>query len=317
MNHTSVYPVVDFTTSCLGFAIVLENIVIAILITKLRISTKTNSFILLQFLFVSINDLLSGGVLSILGFIRVYGEFGARFCVYAYLLSMSLQMMSQWNILCICFQRFIATKNILNTRVEPQLCRALVLFSVNALVGTSSLVFGLSRVSILPLEQIQWGFCSIRSVLGKYLSAKIGSVYYSLGIIVIICADLFCFMTIRKLKCMMNSIINPSEETGDVANSIACIRKSMKMHQEKAIKTLCIILTLLNISYLPSIAGYKIAFIGPKMTVLEARWLYLSLFLNSLLNPIIMLLTVEAIGKEFHKTFLGLIETANKLCRFC
>ena len=101
-------------TTILGLAIFLENIGLIIIIVKLcmKQDVKDTNDIIIQTLFVCTNDMLSGFTLFVLSFIRVTDKDTAHFCAYTILLSLSLQIMSQSNITCICVQRYIGARNI-------------------------------------------------------------------------------------------------------------------------------------------------------------------------------------------------------------
>jgi len=64
--------------------------------------------------------MISGFTLIVLSFIRVTDEDTAHVCVYTIILSLSLQIMSQANIACICVQRYIGAKNIRKLKSERQ-----------------------------------------------------------------------------------------------------------------------------------------------------------------------------------------------------
>ena len=125
-----------------------------------------------------------------------------------------------------------------------------------------------------------------------------------------IAANVLCFLTIRKLRTEINSVVQPEGTSTTMTTSSTHkiqtnhnngVRTSIRLQQQKAIFVLLFILVLLNLSIVPTLFGFTMALLGWKMTVLDRRLLYLSLFLNSLINPIIIATRVPVIRQEIIK----------------
>lgn len=294
------YRAAEVLTIILGSIMVLENsvllAVIVRLIVKLRLK-KENNDVLHHMLFVITNDTISAFVIMILGLIRVTGDVSAFFCAYTLLLSMSLQIMTQGNVTCICVQRYIGARNIRKLSTGKQMFRNLTLAGVDIMIGGISLTASFVR-STVSSDRVVSEFCSFQSVLG-YESQAIGSIFYVIGVMFLVSADVFCISTIRKLKTEINAVV-PSETVSTATSSTSSsAQTSVKLRQQKAVITMFLILAIANVSVIPTVVVYSLVFTGFRINSLNARILYLSLFLNALLNPIIIGTRVNDIRKQF------------------
>ena len=312
LNDSKLLSVATSLTTIFGLAIFLENIGLIALIVKLCLKqdVKDTNDIIIHTLFVCANDMLSGFAVFVLSFIRVTDEGKAHFCVYTLILSLSLQMMSQGNMTCICVQRYIGARNIRKLTNGRQRYRTVILMLVNVFVGGGSLVSSITQSyrSVKPSYKIN-DLCSFGNVL-EGNSQSIVIVIYNTGLLLTIAANVLCFLTIRKLRTEINSVVQPEGTSTTMTTSSTHkiqtnhnngVRTSIRLQQQKAIFVLLFILVLLNLSIVPTLFGFTMALLGWKMTVLDRRLLYLSLFLNSLINPVIIATRVPVIRQEIIK----------------
>lgn len=319
-NDEELLSMAETLTCIFGLFVFVENAALIAVITKLWVKQdvkKDANDIVIHTLFVCANDLFSGLTVFIMGLIHVRSVATAHFCVYTVFMSMSLQIMSQGNITCICIQRYIGARNIRKLTVGKQRYRTLSLMLVNILIGGISLgsSIGQSYSSIKSTHGIN-DFCSFGAILGAK-AGSIGLVYYQFGLVLTISADVLCFLTIRKLSTEINSVVMPEGTTTSSmtasttqASTTSTVRTSVKLRQQKAIFTMLLILILLNLSVLPTLFGYALKMLGVTMTALDARILYLSIFLNSLINPIIIVTRVQDIRQEM----MGVARRVTGLC---
>lgn len=295
------------TLTCVfGLVMLLENVALISVITKLWVKQdvkKDANDIIVHTMFVCANDMFSGLVVFVLGLVRVRGAASAHFCVYTLVMSMSLQLMSQGNITCICLQRYIGARNVRRLSSGRQRYRTLSLMLVNILIGGVSLgsSIGQSYSSVKSTHEDS-DFCSLAELLPNK-AVVIGVVYYQFGLVLTIAADVLCFLTIRKLSTEINSAIQPQDTTSTTVTTSSTqpsstVRTSVKLRQQKAIFTMLIILVILNLSVLPTLFAYALKMVGLTLDTLAARILYLSIFLNSLINPIIIVTRVQDIRQE-------------------
>ena len=299
-------------TTILGLAIFLENIGLIIIIVKLcmKQDVKDTNDIIIQTLFVCTNDMLSGFTLFVLSFIRVTDKDTAHFCAYTILLSLSLQIMSQSNITCICVQRYIGARNIRKLTSGRQRYRTLSLMLVNALIGGGSLVSSIVQSYNSVKHSFKThGLCSFGNVL-ENKNQSIGILFYHIGFLLTISADVLCLLTIRKIRTEINAVVQPDVTSSTMITSSSqttqtnpnnSVRTTVRLRQQKAIFTLLFILITLNLSVVPTLFGYTMSLLGWNMTLLDVRLLYLSIFLNSLINPIIIATRVHDIRQEITK----------------
>lgn len=271
-------------TSSIGGVILLENsfflMFLAFLLHKMRMKREMND-ILMHFTFVCVNDNLSGLVLLAQGLTEVTGIESARLCAYVGLLSLSLNSMSQGNIACICAQRYIGARNIRKLTSSRQVTRTASLLIVNILICGTSYFASVIRMKI-PENFPRNVFCSTVSVLVGSLNYML--IYYLIAIVFTVIADVLCVMTIWKLKKEIDNAVVPIE----VSSNANAITHAIKVNQQRAIITLFLILVLINLSSVPSVTAYTITMLGVRATPFAMRLAFVSGYLNSVANPIII-----------------------------
>lgn len=241
----------------------------------------------MHFISVCLNDTLSGLVLFAQGVIKVTGKESARLCAYVAVLSLSLNSMAQGNIACICTQRYIGARNIRRLSPGRQISRTVSLLIVNFVICFTSYLSSILRMKVSnnPTNM----FCSTITVL-------VGShnyifIFYVFAIIFTVIADVLCFLTIQKLKKEISEVVVPIE-VGARENSVAYLTK---LNQQKAIFTVFIILVFINMSSVPSVLVYTLTILGVQTTPSDMRIVFISGFLNSIVNPIIICTRTQTI----------------------
>lgn len=247
---------------------------------KVRTKRDIND-IIMHFMFVCINDTLSGLVLLALGVTKVTGKDSAVLCAHMAILSLSLNSMAQGNITCICTQRYIGARNIRKLSSGKQITRTVSLLVFNIAVCLTSYLSSILRMEVLE-SNFNSTFCSTLNVLAG--STHYIVIFYIVGTCFTAIADLLCLLTILRLKKEMNDVVIPIE-IGTHGNSAAY---TTKMNQQKAIITLSIILVFINLSYIPSTLAYTLTILGFRVAPSDLRIVFVSGFLNSLVNPVII-----------------------------
>lgn len=270
-------------TMPIGIIVFVENVVFLTILAKLvHQMRKKNDLndIFVHFIFVCVNDTLSGFVIILLSIITVDSLKSARVCAFVMILSLSLNSMSQCNVAGICAQRFIGAKNIRKLSTGRQIRRTASLLAFNILVWMVS--FGASalglRISYNTPEPV---FCSVNVIEG---SLQYLVIFFIFGVVFTVTADVLCFLTIRKLKKDVDTTVVPSEFNNQINDKV---RKTRTM-QQKGIFTVFLILLFLNLSSIPSVITYSLTMLGVRPTAFHLRIVYVSFFLNSIVNPVVI-----------------------------
>lgn len=302
---------IRLSTIVLGFLIFMKNILLFALLRKLLLSAKGNKDklrFLHQTLSVCILDGLCGIGLSLTGLIFVNGITSASFCAYVLFASISFQLMSQGNITCICAQRFLIARNI-RQKSNTNFMHSRILIAVNASIGILAMTSFAVQASI---KNKSLGLCTLSNVIDERTKFTASVFFIPLGVIFTIFADILCIFTIVKLKSQMRNTVNPLEtdaaETtgGSLANFPEHPQSTKQLRQRKAVLTICIIVIFFNCSLVPAILTYSLLFAGVYVPVSFRNFIYLTFFLNSLANPVIIALRIEDIRIIVGSVFLKL-----------
>ena len=218
---SAILSVATSLTTLLGLTMFLENIGLIMIIVKLCLKqdVKDTNDVIIYTLFVCANDMLSGFTVFVLSFISVTDEVTAHFCACTILMSLSLQIMSHSNITCICVQRYIGARIIRKLTSGRQRYRTLSLMLVNVLIGGGAFVSSIAQSYriIQPSYKIN-ELCSFGTVFKKE-SQSISIVFYNIGILLTISANVLCFLTIRKLRTEINTVVQPGVTSSNMATS--------------------------------------------------------------------------------------------------
>lgn len=312
-NLETIFSVIEIATSMLGLAIFLANFSLTVFICKLLVlnnAAKNKQGILIHTAFVSINDTLCGFCLIVLGFIQVKSQLTVYLCVYVIVACITLQVVSEGNITCVCIMRYISVRNIRmrSGKIQTYFTRVLIVF--NIAIGLLSMISFVSLATARNISDATSKLCSLTSTTEEE-SVFTFSAYLGLGIIFTLTADIVSFMTIKKLKTEVNNAIQPwssntNYNSGTASQQDETVRKSTKLRQQKATITICLILLFINLSFVPRLSLYVLVYMGIHLDHVDRRVLFLAFLLNSLVNPIIIATRVEEIRSSVRYAFRNL-----------
>ena len=303
-------------TSLSGGISFLENAALLCFLVRLLKQYKSHTEHLdftMQIVFVCVNDTASSFILFWLGIIRVTGNGTATFCAFAVLLSVTIQTMSLCNIMCICAFRYNVAKNIRKVGAVRRSRKNVILVAVNIAVA----IFGMSLFwGTLELRSIPDG-TNIACYYKAVVSGKATLLLIGIGILVlIVCtvvSDVLCCMTIYRLKRDIAVV-----ENSEVIQSVTDIsmakqrsggnRRGMKSGQQAAITTILIVLVLFNMSLLPNVIASSIVLAGIYISPMTQRIIYLSMYFNSMFNPLIIACRFQDIRKLLRQFWVSLKE---------
>lgn len=293
-------------TSVTGTVAFLENTILFVLIAnimlKLEKQKKTQPDVLVHVFFVCINDTLNGIVMFLISVIRINDATSAFACAYVIILLLSLQITSQGNITCICIQRYFIARTIRTPGSKRQTTRTFVLVLINFLIGTTSFATCAIPLKIRQVRQGSQDMCSYAVVANEQMGL-INMLYYLLGLILTLVSDAMCLLTICRLRKELTSVVQPERTTtiskteDTYVQHITCASKSAKQRQQKATITIILILGLFNVSVFPVLILHSLSYIGIEMSLQSRRLIFLTLFMNSLFNPIIICTRIHEIQK--------------------
>lgn len=298
----------------MGGLILVLNFCLLLFISKVLIFTRNKNnrpSILVQTCFVCTHDTFSGLFLMLIGVIKVHNVFTAHMCGYLVFICFAVQVVSQGNITCACTQRYLMARNLGKTTSKPAF-HTTALLLVNGFIGVAALAIYISgtkvNVNNIPPEPV---ICNLGSVLNQTATA-IGSVNFLFGIPCIIVANVMCFLTIFKLR-HAGTKITPSDpgQPGTAGTSEASssqlasgVRQSTQAKQNKAIFTLLLIVLFFNVSIIPSVVAYVINNLNIYMSFILRRTIILTLFMNSLFNPLIIVTRVNDVRTPIKTLFI-------------
>ena len=154
-------------------------------------SGKEQFDVIIQVVFVCVNDTLSSFVLFWMGFLRVTDDITARLCVYTILVSCTLQAMSQSSIMCICAFRYNIVKNIRTLgRKRHSLC-TLCLLIVNVIVGILCMSTFSATLQLNNLPQDINIACEFEALVTSVSTVVISRIYVVVGFIITIIATFY------------------------------------------------------------------------------------------------------------------------------
>lgn len=285
------YSIVAALTVALGLATFVFNFLLLCIIIKLL--NKSDKYgIIIHTFFVCLNDTLCGLLLFLAGVWRVHDLTTAYTCAYLILSSFALQIVSQANITCVCVQRYVFARYIRKTYTKWKSVLTKSLVFVNALIGGFSLVFYFSKAHIDNVPKASTR-CKLAALMSTDMSVLL--VNFFLGLVFTITANIFCLLTISTLKTELHGTTQAvtlarnnkiSVSSSQLAESV---KQSMRDCQQRATFTMLLIVLLFNISFLPTVVGSIVNFSGVHIPHVLKRPVLLTLFVNSVVNPIIIM----------------------------
>lgn len=295
-----IFSTIAVIVSVFGAATFLTNIlVLAVIVALLK---KTDKYgIITHTFFVCANDTLCGLILLIIGVVRIYDYVSAYACAVLVLTIMSLQVVSQGNIACVCIQRHFITKHIRRTQASWKPSYTKILVVVNGLIGSVSLTTSLSqlRVDHHPPVDVTCRLLSVVTADPVFML----TINFVLGIALTGVADVFCLLTIRRLKSEVDTVVQQAAGTSNSNTIDSRQNDSTRIHAkarlQTAATTLFLIVVFFNLSILPSLLSYTLVYAGIVVSDAPRRLLLLSMYMNSLANPIIIATRVQDIRNYF------------------
>lgn len=311
-NEMYVFIIIEAT---FGGAVFVTNVCLLCCISRLLCTghSKRDKYgIVIHSFFVCVSDTLSGLTLFLAGLFRVDSYESAFVCTNLGFFSLTTQIISQANIACICVQRYILSRGLRRTHTNWSKSYTKSLLVVNLIIGVASLAsfFAGMKIKYLPDKTVA---CTLGNVV-QGESAFVVSATAIIGIMCIFVGDIFCFLNIRKLRMSVSNLeAAPSDTSGRVhaqhinlnncpVQSGQSAVHSIRTRQKKATITLLLILICFNLSSLPGIIGFILLRFGVKLTFVIRRIVWLSLFVNSMANPLIIATRVEEINHTIRKT---------------
>lgn len=290
-----------------GLLIFSLNLIILVIISKLVSNDKHG--IIVQFLFVTTNDVLCGLVLFVKSFVRLSSQTMVNLCVYIILISLALQIVSQGNIVCICAQRYFYIRN-LRKITTPSSIQTKVLIAVNVIIGVVSLTVFIINSQIKDVAEIPSRFCILTPILRDNV-VYVTPATFVLGITFILVSNVICVKTILALRQQVNiAVLSKATEITSVKvpnNSGQTDERTtaaMRSRQQRAIKTLLLIVICFDLSSIPNIVTFILIFLGQPFSNTARAYVYASYFLNSIANPIIIAKRTEDVRNSLLVLFV-------------
>lgn len=301
------YSIVAALTVALGLATFVSNFLLLCII--IRLLNRSDKYgIIIHTFFVCLNDTLCGLLLFLAGVWRVQDLATAYTCAYLILSSFALQIVSQANITCVCVQRYVFARHIRKTYTKWKSVHMKTLVFVNALIGGGSLVFYFSKAHIdnVPKASIR---CKLAAVMSTDMSVLL--VNFILGLVFTITANIFCLLTISTLKTELHgttqSITIARNNKVSVSSSQLdeSVQQSMRICQQRATVTMLLIVLFFNISFLPTVIGNIVGLSGVHIPYVLRRPVLLALFVNSIVNPIIIVTRIKDIRSSIKDVYVN------------
>lgn len=304
--------VINTSTALLGTTILVANLFILLLIARLVLTTQgridNNNCFLTHLLSVTINDTLCGVMLFVMALISVYDVVTSYFCAYTLFCALALQTASQGNIICVSAQRYVFSRNISQSSLTWQMFHTKTLLIVNIVVAVGTFLTYITGAHV-QTDTHKDTHCFLGNVLDQNV-ANLIRIYFIVGMVFTLFSDILCFLTIRKLKAGVSCGIQPEGSTDNrTGNSQLSqrelLRQTTKARQKRAIITIVLILGFFNLSVLPSFLGFVLTSVGSFNDQNSKRVLMMSMFTNSLINPVIIATRVKDIRTSIFRIFSG------------
>lgn len=301
---------VNTSSGVLGAIILVANLFILLLIVRLVVSTQgrmyNNNCFLTHLLSVTINDTFCGVMLFTMGFISVQSTGTSYFCAYVLFMALAFQTASQGNIICVSAQRYVFSRNISQSSLTWQMFHTKTLLVVNVAVAVGTFLTYITGAKV-KTESHSDTHCFLGNILNQDVSNLI-RVYFIVGMTFTVFSDILCFLTIRKLKAGIRCGVQPEGSTDNrTSNSLLSqrelLQQTTKARQRRAIFTIVLILAFFNLSVFPSFMGFVLTSVGWFEDQTAKRVLMLSMFTNSLINPVIIATRVKDIRTSVREIF--------------
>ena len=296
--------------SSIGAAVFLENTMLLFIIgsvLKGLNSQHSQHEIIIQTALLSFTDGLSGICLLISTTVRVTDTVSALVGTYSSYFSGFFQALLQVDIACICAYRYKKAKHIrkLSVQRKSRFIKCLTVMNLNIAIVQTTL-FSLT-FKLRPLPEDTNFACTFNKV--------VFSTQLTYSAILTVCLELVCLLT-ADILCMLTIFLLRREIRVDDSSSVPSIeaasqsmrRLNVRKQQQTAINVVFLILLIFNISTIPTLIA-----LGMDLTPEGERWVYLSLYIHGLLNPIIISTRILSIRKTVSKAFAN-VYTKVKTC---
>jgi len=274
----------------------LENIVILLFLFKLLATLSTGNEqceFIKQLLFVSSIDTVSSFTLFWIGIIRVSDHASALICAILANLTTTFQYMSLGNFTCICTFRYHIARNLRKHGGVQKSRLNLILVLANSLCLFLGVISFLATVKLRTIPKGTSVTCDYISTVTERARDMIGQLFLVVSIGFTLLSDIMCILTAVRLNKEMSVV---SDGVSSTASSTEA-RNSSKVTQRRAICTLAVINLFFNLSILPVVCVFALVFAGVITSPKVGRIVFVSMFLNSMFNPIIIIVRFREIRR--------------------
>ena len=297
--------IITAVTFVFGALIFLENLILlSVLGTVLKRldSMHSQREIIIQSVFLSFNDGLSGFFLLFVGGIRVKDDITAFMCACASYMTVILQLMSQINIGFICAYRYRVARNIRKFEIKRKSYFTIVLTIINLTLSVSNVIIFSSTLKLRPVLEGMDFACSYNRVVSSTDDVFGSPVGYGVGTMCLFTADILCLLTIYRLKREINVAVSSSDAvqsstTVETSSQNKTVRLTMRKQQQTAIFVVFLILVIFNLSILPIIIAGTLLYAGVYLSGVVFELALLFLYIHALLNPVIITTRILEIRK--------------------
>lgn len=296
----------------IGGIVFVFNLTLLCFIGKLAVSgAKNDKFgLIIHILFITVNDTLCGLFLFLIGWTPVQDKASAYACAVFVFMGLALQTVSQGNIACICIQRYVISKHIRAIQAKWRSVHTKTLLLVNLCLGVLSFGVCIAAFDINRIPTLN-ALCKLSNIMDDK-TAKIVTINIVLGTMITFVADVFCFLTFHQLKtqvCVAGSTETNTATSSNrsTTNTDSSARTSIRTRQSKALWTIFIIVTFFNLSTFPPIVGYTLISLHDNIFSIYGRSLLLTLYLNSLINPIVIATHTHEVYMSIKDTVLNVV----------
>ena len=314
MNNTTLEHHYDSTimviTSFFGFVSFMENAVVLSFIVKLvkkfSSSTEQHEFIK-QLLVLCMNDTLSSVLLFWLSVFRVTGKESALICVFVGVLPVMFQLMTVSNITCICAFRYAMARNLRKRAAVRQSRFTLCLVVVNVTVGVVTVATFSATLELIPIPEGTDIVCEYIAVTSFKTQQMVVILFIGPAMLFMVVCDILCVLTILRLQIELKMVVQTEGSSNTTTSSLSQQQTvSRKFGQSRAICTIILILTCFNISILPIVVGMSFDISGTQFSSYVKHTCFLCMFLNSMINPIIIVIRIQEVRQLFMRVWRDL-----------
>ena len=302
-------------TSVVGLVSFLENSVILVLLFNLLKTLKPEQHeFIKQLLFVSGIDTLSSLTLFCIGITTVSSDRVAFFCAIVTSFTATFQAMSLSNFTCICTFRYIIARNVRVYGANRKSRFMIILLIVNSLNFTIGVTSFLSTVRLRKIPDGTTIACDYMFTVTERAQKLIAFIFFLSACVCTILSDIMCLLTALRLNKELNVVSKGPSATAEssITRQPESGKNSSKLSQRRAMCTIAVINACFNVSIIPLVIYFAISFSGINTSPHVGRFVFVLMFLNSMFNPIIIVVRF----REIRRIFWQYLETFKvRLCR--